>query len=68
MTRKILSLLLLVFTVSFFIGFSGKRVDAASNCYYRCICSEAYKCCRFNGVETCKRVFDSPISCPQVAC
>ena len=67
MTRKILSLLLLVFTVSFFIGFSGSRVDAAT-CYYRCICSVPHKCCRFNGVETCKPVSDSPISCPQVAC
>lgn len=65
MSRKIFSLLLLVFTVCFFIGFSGNRANAA-DCYYKCICSVPHKCCRVNGVETCKRVLNSPLQCPQV--
>jgi hypothetical protein len=67
MVKRILPLLLLVFTVCFFIGLGGKSVDA-SDCYFRCICSVPHKCCRVKGVETCKPVQVSPLQCPQVAC
>jgi len=68
MSRKFFGLLLLVFTLAFLAGFGGTRGADASNCYYRCICSVPHKCCKVNGVETCKPVQFSPLQCPQVAC
>lgn len=62
--RKILALFAAVFALAMFIGASLPTADAAP-CTYRCICSFPHKCCTVNGVETCKRVSNSPIQCPQ---
>ena len=67
MKKKPLVLFALVFAASFASGFVGKSADAF-NCYYKCICSVPHKCCRNNGVETCKPAPGGPLQCPQVAC
>jgi hypothetical protein len=64
--RKALALLLIVFVVGVAIGVTMPSASAGP-CYYKCICSRAYKCCVINGVETCKPV-TGVIQCPQIAC
>lgn len=67
MMRKAFAVIVTVFAVAFVVGLTMPTADAGP-CYYKCICSFPYKCCVNNGVESCKRVLDSPIQCPQIAC
>ena len=66
MRKRLIVLLALVFAAAFASSFIGTGADAAlSNCYYKCICSVPHKCCRVNGVESCKPAPDGPLQCPQ---
>ncbi len=56
-----------VFGLGAFVGMSSSPAEAAP-CYYRCICSVAYKCCTTATGTSCKVVPNAPINCPQVAC
>jgi len=64
--KKLIVLFAVVFAVAFASSFLGKGADASlSPCYYKCICSVPHKCCRNNGVETCKPAPDGPLQCTQ---
>lgn len=63
--RKALATIFVVFAVAFVVGMTIPSADAGP-CYYKCICSQPYKCCVNNGVESCKKLIDSPIQCTQV--
>ena len=65
MKKRLIVLLALVFAAAFASSFIGTGADAALNCYYKCICSVPHKCCRYNGVESCKPAPDGPLQCPQ---
>jgi hypothetical protein len=65
--RKALAAICGVFAVALVIGMTMPSADAGP-CYYKCICSVPHKCCVLNGVETCKKVSNSPLQCPQIAC
>ena len=56
-----------VFAVAAIVGMSSTSAQAGS-CYYRCICSVAYKCCTTPYGTSCKVDPNAPINCPQVAC
>jgi len=56
-----------VFAVGAIIGLSATPAQAVT-CFYRCICSQAYKCCTTETGTTCKLAPGAPIGCPQVAC
>lgn len=67
--RKLTVCLVLVGVFGFgaIVGMSTKPAQAAP-CFYRCICSVAYKCCTTPTGTTCKVDRNAPINCPQVAC
>jgi hypothetical protein len=64
--KRLTVLFALVFAVAFLASYLGRSADAApTTCYYKCICSVPHKCCKTNGVESCKPVPDAPIACTQ---
>jgi hypothetical protein len=67
--KKLTAILALVgvFGVGALVGLRATPAEA-SLCYYRCICSQAYKCCTTANGTVCKAVSNAPIDCPQVAC
>ncbi|HXV14814.1 MAG TPA: hypothetical protein VEC56_11470 [Candidatus Krumholzibacteria bacterium] len=67
--KKLTAILALVgvFGVGALVGLRATTAQAGP-CYYRCICSVAYKCCTTETGTTCKAVPNAPINCPQVAC
>jgi hypothetical protein len=66
---KKLALLVLVVAFSFgaVVGMSTSSAQAGP-CYWRCICSFAYRCCTTPTGTSCKLDPKAPINCPQVAC
>ncbi|MCI0451333.1 MAG: hypothetical protein L0Z51_02950 [Candidatus Latescibacteria bacterium] len=67
--KKLTAILALagVFGIGALVGLRATPAQA-SLCYYRCICSVAYKCCSTPTGTSCKAVPNAPIECPQVAC
>jgi len=65
--KKLAVLLVLVFGLGAVVGMRTTPAQAAS-CYWTCICSVAYKCCRTEFGTKCKVDPAAPIGCPQVAC
>ncbi len=56
-----------VFAACAIVGLGSKPAQAGP-CFYRCICSQAYKCCTTPSGTSCKLDPSAPIGCPQVAC
>lgn len=59
--------LAVAFGVGAVIGMNTTTAQAGP-CFYRCICSVAYKCCNGPNGTSCKPDPSAPIGCPQVAC
>jgi hypothetical protein len=67
--RKALIALTIVFAIGFGAAAVFQSTEAAFGmCSYKCVCSVQYKCCKVNGVTTCKPAPDGPLLCPQIAC
>jgi len=68
MSKRITLLVLVAaFGLGAVVGLQTTSVQAGS-CFYKCICSQAYKCCTTQYGTSCKLAPTAPIGCPQVAC
>jgi hypothetical protein len=65
--RAAFLVLVAVFGLGALVGLRTSPAQAGL-CYWKCVCSVAYKCCTTPTGTSCKVDPRAPINCPQVAC